>query len=216
MSQAQTVNNLWSHLISTQNITTPQSYYVSPLTRCLQTANISFSGLDLPAEHPFVPEVKELLREGIDIHTCDSRSNLTYIKASFPEYTIEPGFTEFDLLFRQSTSETTTAQALRSKTILDQLFTTDGNTVLSLTTHSGEGASLLSVLGHIPFSLATGAVIPVLVEAVTNSGSPPVTTVLPYTSQVVCNMPPVTSQATGTCVCSSGSTIPTGEARRRV
>jgi len=86
---------------------------------------------------------------------------------------------------------------------------------LSLTTHSGEGASLLSVLGHIPFSLSTGAVIPVLVEAVTNSGSPPVTTVLPYTSQIVCNQPPVTSQATGTCVCSSGSTIPTGEARRR-
>jgi hypothetical protein len=157
--------------------------------------------------------VKELLREGIDIHTCDSRSNLTYIKASFPAYTIEPGFTEFDLLFRQSTSETTTAQNLRSKTILDQLFSTDGNTVLSLTTHSREGASLLAVLGHIPFSLATGAVIPVLVEAVTNSGSATVTTVLPYTSQIVCNAPPVTSQSTGTCVCSSGSTIPTGQAR---
>ncbi|KAN0121770.1 phosphoglycerate mutase-like protein [Hyaloscypha variabilis] len=214
ISQAQTVNSLWARLISSQNITTPQSYYVSPLTRCLQTANISFSGLSLPASYPFVPEVKELLREGIDIHTCDSRSNLTYIKASFPGYSIEPGFTEFDLLFRQSTSETTTAQNLRSKTILDQLFSTDGNTVLSLTTHSGEGASLLSVLGHIPFSLSTGAVIPVLVEAVTNSGSPPVTTVLPYTSQIVCNQPPVTSQATGTCVCSSGSTIPTGEARR--
>jgi len=137
ISQAQTVNNLWARFISTQNITTPQSYYVSPLTSCLQTANIFFSGLLLPAEHPFVPEVKELRREGIDIHTCDSRSNLTYIKASFPGYTIEPGFTEFDLLFRQSTSGTTTAQNLRSKTILDQLFTTDKSTVVSLTTRSG-------------------------------------------------------------------------------
>ena len=215
IAQAQQVNNLWQRLISAQKITTPQSYYVSPLTRCLQTANISFSGLDLPAEYPFVPEVKELLREGIDIHTCDSRSNLTYIKASFPEYTIEPGFTEFDLLFRYSTSETDTAQNLRSKTLLDQIFRTDGATWLSLTTHSGEGGSLLEVLGHQPFSLSTGAVIPVLVKAETLSGTAPTTTVLPYTSQVVCDTPPVTSLATGGCVCSSGNTIPTGLAKMR-
>jgi hypothetical protein len=172
--------------------------------------NISFSSLDLPASHPFVPEVKELLREGIDIHTCDSRSNLTYIKASFPNYVIEPGFTEYDLLFRYSTSETTTAQNLRSKTILDQIFSTDGETFLSFTTHSGEASSLLSVLGHIPFSLSTGAVIPILVKAETLLGTPPVTTVYPYTSQVVCNAPPVTSLATGGCVCPTGATIPTG------
>lgn len=214
VAQAQTVNNLWARLISTQNIQTPQSYYVSPLTRCLQTANVSFYGLDLPASHRFVPEVKELLREGIDIHTCDSRSNLTYIKASFPGYTIEPGFTEYDLLFRYSTSETPTAQNLRSKTLLDQIFSTDGETWLSFTTHSGEASSLLQVLGHRSFSLSTGAVIPILVEAKTLSGTAPVTTVLPYTSQVVCNAPPITSQATGTCVCSSGETIPTGLARR--
>ncbi|KAE8447826.1 hypothetical protein EG329_010055 [Mollisiaceae sp. DMI_Dod_QoI] len=215
IAQAQTVNSLWSRLIASQNITTPQSYYVSPLTRCLQTANVSFSGLDLPASHPFVPEVKELLREGIDIHTCDARSNLTYIKSNFPGYTIEPGFTEYDLLFRQSTSETPTAQNLRSKTLLDQIFSTDGETYISFTTHSGEASSLLSVLGHRSFSLSTGAVIPILVQAETLSGSPPVTTVLPYTSQIVCNAPPVTSQATGSCVCSSGSTIPTGEAKLR-
>ncbi|KUJ16758.1 phosphoglycerate mutase-like protein [Mollisia scopiformis] len=215
VAQAQTVNNLWSRLIATQNIQTPQSYYVSPLTRCLQTANVSFSGLDLPASHPFVPEVKELLREGIDIHTCDSRSNLTYIKSLFPSYTIEPGFTEYDLLFRQSTSETPTAQGLRSKTLLDQIFSTDGETFISFTTHSGEASSLLSVLGHRSFSLSTGAVIPILVKAETLSGTAPVTTVLPYTSQVVCNAPPITSQATGTCVCSSGSTISTGLAKMR-
>jgi hypothetical protein len=210
VQQALHVNSLWKKLITTQNIQTPQSYYTSPLYRCLQTANYSFNGLDLPAEFPFIPEVKELLREGIDIHTCDSRSNLTYIRESFPSYTIEPGFTEYDLLFRNSTSETPTAENLRSKTLLDQLFQTDGNTFLSITTHSGEGASILAVLNHISFSLATGAVIPVLVKAETISGPGPTTTVLPYTSQLVCNGPPVTSQATGTCVCSSGETIATG------
>jgi broad specificity phosphatase PhoE len=208
IQQALNVNGLWKKLIKTQNIQTPQSYYTSPLTRCLQTAKYSFDGLDLPAEFPFIPEVKELLREGIDIHTCDSRSTLTYIRENFPEYTIEPGFTEHDLLFRNSTSEQSSTQNLRSKTLLDQLFQTDGNTFLSLTTHSGEGRSLLAVLNHIPFSLSTGAVIPVLVKAETISGPGPTTEVLPYTSQVVCNGPPVTSLAT--CVCSSGQTIPTG------
>jgi broad specificity phosphatase PhoE len=210
IAQAEKVNALWSRLISTQKIHTPQSYYVSPLSRCLQTANVTFSGLDLPSHDPFVPEVKELLREGIDIHTCDHRSNLTYIKANYPGYTIEQGFTEYDLLFRYSTSETQTAQNLRSKVLLDDIFSTDDSTYLSFTTHSGEAGSLLQVLNHIPFGLSTGAVIPILVEAVTNSGTAPVTTVLPYTSQVVCNAPPVTSQATGTCVCSAGETIPTG------
>ena len=213
IQQAVNVNGLWKKLIETQNIQTPQSYYTSPMYRCLQTAHYSFNGLDLPAEFPFIPEVKELLREGIDIHTCDSRSNLTYIQENFPSYMIEPGFTEYDLLFRNSTSETQTAQNLRSKTILDQLFQTDGNTFLSITTHSGEGASLLQVLNHIPFSLSTGAVIPILVKAETISGPGPTTTVLPYTSQVVCNGPPVTSLATGGCVCSPGQTIPTGLAK---
>ena len=66
------------------------------------------------------------------------------------------------------------------------------------------------MLGHIPFGLSTGAVIPVLVKAETIGGPGPTTAVLPYTSQVVCNAPPVTSLATGGCVCSAGETIPTG------
>lgn len=210
ISQAMKVNALWEKLIKTQNIQTPQSFYTSPMTRCLQTAWYSFNGLDLPRQFPFIPEVKELLREGIDIHTCDSRSTLTYIRENFPTYTIEPGFTEHDLLFRNSTSETPSAQNLRSKTLLDQIFQTDGNTFLSFTTHSGEGASILAVLNHIPFSLSTGSVIPVLVKAETISGTGPTTAVLPYTSQVVCSGPPQTSLATGACVCSPGQTIPTG------
>jgi hypothetical protein len=178
--------------------------------RCLQTVNYTFSGIPLPTEFPFVPEVKELLREGIDIHTCDSRSTLTYIQQNFPNYTIEPGFTEHDLLFRNSTSETSSAQGLRSKTVLDQIFKTDGNTFISITTHSGEGASLLSVLKHIPFGLSTGSVIPVLVKAETIGGPGPTTAVLPYTSQVVCSGPPVTSLAGTGCVCAAGQIIPTG------
>lgn len=48
-----------------------ESYYSSPLQRCTTTANITFSDIDLPPGHEFVPTVKEYFREGISVHTCD-------------------------------------------------------------------------------------------------------------------------------------------------
>jgi broad specificity phosphatase PhoE len=92
----QALNNaaLWSRLLSTQGIEAPQSYYVSPLTRCLQTAQLEYGNLSLPSYYPFVPTIKELFREGISVHTCDHRSNKTYIQKNFPTYQFESTFTE--------------------------------------------------------------------------------------------------------------------------
>jgi len=98
LTQALAVNNFWASEIETQEIPTPQSYYTSPLTRCLQTANYTFSRLKLPARHQFKPEVKEFFREGISGHTCDRRGSKTYIHDSFLSYTFENGFTENDQL----------------------------------------------------------------------------------------------------------------------
>ena len=89
-------NKFWASEIATQHIPVPERYYTSPLDRCLATANITFHGLQLPAHQPCIPEVKELLREVIGIHTCDRRSNRTYIHTNFPAYTFEPGFAEDD------------------------------------------------------------------------------------------------------------------------
>ena len=150
VTQALTINNFWKTEIETQKIPTPQSYYTSPLTRCLQTANYTFNGLDLPAKHPFIPEVKELFREGISGHTCDRRGSKTYIHDSFPSYTIEPGFTENDELWEALHGETTVDQAIRSKTVLDQVFSSDRNTYISITSHSGEIAFILSVISKFP------------------------------------------------------------------
>lgn len=60
VAQAETANRFWAKEIEEQLIPTAQTYYTSPLTRCLDTANITFSGLKLPARHPFVPTVKEV------------------------------------------------------------------------------------------------------------------------------------------------------------
>ena len=144
VTQALAVNGFWASEIKNQKIPTPQSYYTSPLTRCLQTANYTFNGLDLPAKHPFKPLVKEYFREGISGHTCDRRSNETYIHNLFPSYGIEPGFTPEDELWVALHGETSTDQAVRSKRVLDSVFSTDSSTYISVTSHSGEIGSILS------------------------------------------------------------------------
>ena len=58
------------------------------------------------------------------------------------------------------------------KKLLDDIYTHDDSTYISFTTHSGSIASLLRVIGHREFRLATGALIPVLIKAETNHAEP--------------------------------------------
>lgn len=129
--------------MQTQKIPLPQSYYVSPLTRCLQTSNITYSTLPLSSSCSFKPIIKELFREGISGHTCDRRSNRTSIHSSFPTYRFERGFSETDLLWKEYEGEVPNDQDIRSKKILDEVFEGDEGTWLSITSHSGEIGSIL-------------------------------------------------------------------------
>ncbi|TPX17723.1 uncharacterized protein E0L32_002824 [Thyridium curvatum] len=210
-AEAVKAHNFWASQLAAQGQPAIQSYYTSPLTRCLQTANLTFSGLDLPAESPFVPTVKEFLREDISIHTCDRRSSKTYIQTSFPTFKIEAGFTELDELWRGTEGEPEAAQAIRSKALLDDIFSHDDNTWLSFTSHSGQIRSILSVLGHRSFSLSTGQVIPVLVKAQNFRNETATTTSVAWEAEATCHSPPVTSLSNGGCVCSS-TTVATNTA----
>lgn len=204
IAQAQVAHKYWKEEFAVQKTPYPQSYYTSPLTRCLQTANITFAGLDLPTSYPFVPTVKELLREGISIHTCDHRRSRTYIEGLFPSWKIGEPFTENDELWDGVTAETTDAQNARSKKWLDEVFATDSNTWLSVTSHSGEIASTLSVLHHIVFPLNTGAIIPVLVQAqFLPAKEAPTRTSWHWTVSTHCAAPPKTSKSPNPqgCVC---------------
>ncbi len=96
IAQAVKANKYWESRLTTEKIPAPESYYTSPLTRCLLTANLTFGGLSLPAARPFAPTIKEFFREGISIHTCDRRSNKTYIHGLFPGWKFETGFPEND------------------------------------------------------------------------------------------------------------------------
>lgn len=149
----------------------PQKYYTSPLHRCLATANVTFSGLELPDAQPFIPEVKELLREVNGVHTCDRRSNKKYLHSEFPPYIFEPGFAENDELWNADVRESDPDLDARLKRLLDDVFQNDKSTYISFTTHSGATSALQRNLGHRLFRLQTGGLMPILVKAETCAGS---------------------------------------------
>ncbi|KAI9041634.1 phosphoglycerate mutase family protein [Aspergillus affinis] len=166
IAQAQRVHDFWQKLIDTQHIHTPDSYLVSPLTRTLQTANVTFGTLTLPpGSAAFQPLIHELFREYINIQTCNMRSSRTYIHSLFPDWPIASGLPETDELWNGITGETDAAQDLRSRGALESIFgasnSKSAGLFVSVTSHSGEIASLLRVLGHRRFTLDTGGVIPV-------------------------------------------------------
>ncbi|KAK7538880.1 phosphoglycerate mutase [Phyllosticta citricarpa] len=210
IQQALVANNFWANALATAGIPAPESYYVSPLARCLATANYTFSNLSLPESRPFAPVIKELLRESIGLHTCDRRSSKTWIHSTYPSWDFEAGFAEDDLLWNSHTRESSTQQVARLKTLLDDIFASDNSTFVSLTSHSGSIGATLKALGHRTFSLVTGAVIPVLVKAERLSGQAPYMSIEPSTTgapSCTANPTPTTAAVSTAASVSATSTL---------
>ncbi|KAH6604483.1 phosphoglycerate mutase [Trichoderma cornu-damae] len=209
LAQANKANAYYKSRFEEEKLPYFQSYYSSPLKRCIQTANVTFAGLNLPHSNPFKPTVKELFRESISIHTCDRRSTKTQIHAFAPNFKFEEDFSETDELWRgnQDLGETPAHQVARSKIVIDDVFSHDDNTWISITSHSGEIESILTVLSHRPFSLSTGQIITVLVKAeLVEPSDEATTTYASFTSEPTCKSPPVTSIAGQGCVCATATT----------
>lgn len=162
--QARDASSFFRHQF-TIGMPAAQRYYVSPLYRCLQTADLTFARLDLPPGRAFEPTIKEMMREALGEHTCDRRSSRSIIHAAFPSWTIEAEFAEDDELWRADHRESHDEHDIRTTRFLDDLFMHDESLVVSLTSHSGAIASLLRVVGHREFRLPTGAMIAVVVKA---------------------------------------------------
>lgn len=124
------------------------------------------------------------------VHTCDRRSSKTYIHEHYPEWKFEQGFSEEDQLWKSDQRETNDGMDVRTRVVLDDVFAHDESTWISITSHSGEIASILRVLGHRKFDLATGQAIPVLVKARKVDGPAPTPTGPAYTTVPTCSAPP--------------------------
>ncbi|RMZ69344.1 Histidine phosphatase superfamily clade-1 [Pyrenophora seminiperda CCB06] len=141
--QALRVNRFWKTLIKEEKISPPETFYTSPLYRCLDTARLTFQGVDLPRKRPFAPVIKEFLREGISAHSCDRRHGKSFIRKNFPGFTFEKGFVEEDPYWTAGYAEPQADQDARSKAVLDDITSSDGSAYISITSHSGEIGSLL-------------------------------------------------------------------------
>lgn len=174
--QARTASEFWNLQIRDQRMQTPQSYYISPMDRAIETADITYRNLKFPpSSAPYDPLIKEMLRETNGVHTCDSRSPLPVIRSRWqdPPYRIEKGFTENDELWDPDLRETPSAHTERMLKALDDILRQDESTVISLTVHSGVIAAILRGVGHRVFGMETGGIIPVLVKAEKVAGKRP-------------------------------------------
>jgi argininosuccinate synthase len=70
-------------------------------------------------------------------------SSKSVIHKAYPTFVFEDGFQEEDLLWRKDERETAAAQDIRTKVVLDDVFSSDKNTWISISSHSGEISSLL-------------------------------------------------------------------------
>ncbi|KAF3007897.1 hypothetical protein E8E13_011022 [Curvularia kusanoi] len=188
--QALDVHALWKTQLAL-SMPPPDRYIVSPLTRTIQTADLSFKDLSLPQGKEYKPYIKELLREALGVHTCDRRSPASALRTTFPHLTFEPGFSDPDPLWQPDYREPRSARAYRLATLLDQVFTEEKEAVfLSFTSHSGAIASILEVLGHRRFALETGGVVPVVVRAERVQGKRDVPPKEPSDAPPMCDGPP--------------------------
>jgi hypothetical protein len=84
-----------------------------------------------------------------------------------------------DPLWTAGMIESVGAQMVRRKQMLDDIFSSDTSTFVSLTTHSGVVGSLLNLVGHPNpwFPLGTGQSMALLVKSELVTGDAPVVTV---------------------------------------
>ncbi|KAJ6616344.1 histidine phosphatase superfamily [Mycena sp. CBHHK59/15] len=165
--QAASVNELWKAELAF-NIPLPQKLYCSPMTRAMQTNEITFNGILTHESQRVV--VVENCREEYGEHTCDKRTTLTHIKAAFPRFEIESGFAEEDGLWEADWRETKEQAAARAKQVLDNIFQNNKSiSYVSITAHGGIINGFLRSLGRPIYPLPTGGVIPVVVKATTTA-----------------------------------------------
>lgn len=141
----------------------PQSFYVSPLRRTLQTFNRTWNEIiDIYTTRPLI---KEFAREQYGIATESKRHPASYIKEKYPFGDFESGFSEDDDLWVPDKEESKEHMDYRAQVLLNDIFVNDPNTVISITTHSGTIKSILKVINHRKWPMTTGEVIPVVIKA---------------------------------------------------
>ncbi|KAI1115903.1 histidine phosphatase superfamily [Nemania sp. NC0429] len=166
ISQAEDLSNFWIAASRDDGVPLPSILYTSPLARCLEFTKLVYGPVMQRSNLSFAPIVKEGLRERLTDHTCDKRSSRSWISANYPEYILEPSFTEADELWQADRWESDADHQARAQTVLEEVFKNDAASFISLTTHSYAISAILSVIGAEVFRVSEGAIVTLLVKGV--------------------------------------------------
>ncbi|KAI0112023.1 histidine phosphatase superfamily [Nemania sp. FL0031] len=164
VSQAKDLSNFWLTASQDAGIPLPRILYTSPLARALETTKLVYGPVMASSGLSFAPIVKESLRERLTDHTCDKRSSRSWITANYPEYVLEPGFTEVDELWRADRWESDAEHQARAQTLLEEIFDNGEASFMSLTTHSYAISAILDAIGAEQFRVSEGAVVTLFVR----------------------------------------------------
>ena len=164
VKQAEALGEFWSDAVSNEGIPLPGTLYTSPLARCLNTTRLAFARTFEEQGVQFRPIVKESLRELITDHTCDRRSTRSWIEENYPDYLIEPDFSEKDTLWTGGHWETRDEHTARKQAVLEDIFSTDENAFIGLTVHSYAISAILRAVGLPEFRVREGSSIALLIK----------------------------------------------------
>jgi broad specificity phosphatase PhoE len=162
---AQHLGSLWVDWADAVGVPLPETFYTSPLARCLETTELVYAPVMARHGRTLRPVVKELLRERLTDHTCDKRSTRAWIAENYPAYALDQDFEMEDPLWRYDRYETDEEHVARKRRLLEDIFANDKSTFVSLTTHSYAISAILEVVGAPHFRVSEGAIIPLLVRA---------------------------------------------------
>jgi broad specificity phosphatase PhoE len=165
IEQAEELGRIWLDTVTDEKMPLPGSLYTSPLARCLETTRLVFAKTFQKQGVKFRPVVKELLRERLTNHTCDRRSSRSWVETNYPDYLIEPAFSEEDVLWTGGRWETMDEHAARKQEVLEEIFSTDENAFVGLSTHSYAISAILRTLGLFEFRVREGSTITLFVKA---------------------------------------------------
>ena len=171
ITQAEELGRFWSNAISNERVALPGTLYTSPLARCLKTTRLAFEKTLEEQGVQFRPIVKESLRELITDHTCDRRSSRSWIQENYPDYLIEPNFSEKDHLWTGGRWETRDEHTTRKQSVLEDIFSTDENAFIGLTVHSYAISAILRVVGLPEFRVREGSSIAIFVKGEKKRGN---------------------------------------------
>jgi hypothetical protein len=116
---------------------------------------------------PYAPTIKEDLREHFTLHTCDMRRPRSWIAENWPEYVIEDGFSEEDVLGKLGRWETDEEHVERKTRALRDVFEQDEESiVVCWTVHSMAIQAIFMALGEQKFLMKEATSLAVLVKGV--------------------------------------------------